>query len=168
MVGAAKGDDGRDVGLGDAEEAGEFTLEVEEGALGGGFFVEMAEGAGEEVVEFGGGVVGFGGEFEKFDKIGGECEAGVVAAEAVAGVMESGFTEGMEFAFCAACEGDFAVEEKIQHAGEVAFGSECAFGDGFDFAVVEGEPSDDEAGVAEACFAKENGAGGFQILWDDE
>ena len=172
MVGAAKGDDGGGVGLGDAEVAGEFALEVEEGALGGGFFIEVGEGAGEEVVEFGGGVVVFGGEFEEFYEVGGECEAGVVAAEAVAGVAEADFAEGMEFGFFAAGVGDFAVEEEVEDACEWAFGAECAFGDGFDFPVIESEPGDDEAGVAESRFAEEDGACGFQFCgmtngWDE-
>ena len=153
MVCAAKGDDGSDIGLRDAEQAREFALEVEEGALGGGFFVEVIEGTGEEVVEFGGWVVGLCGEFEEFDEVGGECEAGVVAAEAVAGVAEAGFAEVVEFGFCAAREGDFAVEEKIEDSCEGAFWAECALGDGFDFTVVAGQPGDDEAGVAEPGFA---------------
>ena len=66
------------------------------------------------------GVVVFGGEFEEFDKVGGECESGVVAAEAVAGLAEACFAEGMEFAFRAAREGDFAVEEEIEHTCEGA------------------------------------------------
>ena len=120
MVGAAKGDYWGDFGLGDAEMAGDFTLEMKECALGGGLFVEVGEGAGEEVVEFRCGVVVFGGEFEEFDEIGGECESGVVAAETVAGLAEACFAEGMEFAFRAAREGDFAIKKKIQHTCEGA------------------------------------------------
>ena len=107
-------------------------------------------------------MVGFGDEVEEFGEVGGEANAGVIAAEIFAGIGEGNFAEGVEFRFCAAGEADFAVVEKIERTGEAALGAEGAFGDGLYFAVGEGEPGDDEAGVAEAGFADEDGASGFQ------
>jgi hypothetical protein len=154
--------------MGDTEQPCELALEMKQSTLCGCFFFEMGEGAGEEVVEFGGRMIVLGGEFKEFYKVGCKCEPGVVATDAVAGMAEARFTEGMEFAFCAARKGDFAIEEKIQHTCEGALWAECAFGDGFDFSVFESKPGDDEARITESRFAEEDGAGVFQILWDTE
>ena len=162
MVDASDGDDGGQVGVIDAEVAGEFVFVVEEGAGGGGLFVEMVNGAIEEAEEFGGGVIGFGDEVEELGEVGGETNAWVIATEIFARVGEDGFAQGVEFRFGAAGEADFAVVEKVEQAGEAALRAESAFGDGLYFAVGEGEPGDDEAGVAEAGFADEDGASGFQ------
>ena len=48
MVDAADGDDRGQIRVIDAEMAGEFVFVVEEGARGGGLFVEMMNGAIEE------------------------------------------------------------------------------------------------------------------------
>ncbi len=110
----------------------------------------------------------FGGEFEEFDEIGAKPKPRIVFSQAVARVVQFGFAQGVEFAFRAMHEADFAFKKKIKHACKTALWAECTFGDGFDFAVIESEPGDDETRIAESRFTQENGAGGFQILSDDE
>ena len=143
--------------MGNPEYAGEFVFEVEEGAEGGWGGVEVVEGAGEEVVEVGLGVVGFEGFFEELAAVGGEEDGGVVFAEAFAPVVDLDFAEGVEVAAAGAGDGDFAGEEEVELAGEGAFGAAGTPGDGFDEAAFTGEPVDDEAGVGEAGEPDEDG-----------
>ena len=161
VIHAADGDDGREFGMRDAEHAGEFALEVEQRARLGGILIEKIERAPEQVVQFGRGVLGLGREFDQLDEVRRECDAAVVGAEPGACVAQVGLTERVQVAFCAACDGDVAVEKKIEHAGEAALRTQRSFHDGLQPPVVAREPRDDEARLAEPRFPQQDGFGGL-------
>lgn len=164
MVGATDGDDGRDAGILDAEEAGEFAFKMEHRALRGGLLAEMRERAAKEVEDVGRRVLGSGDVVEQLDEVGGEHHARVVGAEALARVDERTFAERVEFGSRAAGEADLAVEEEVKRAGESALRAQGTLRDGLELAVRGREPRDDEAGVAEANLADQDCRSGFH--WD--
>lgn len=93
MMDTPKCDNRRNLGLCDTQHPCEFTLEVQKCALCGGFLIEVAEGTGQEVVKFRGGVVMFGGEFEEFYEIRAQPEARIVFSQSVASVVQFGFAK---------------------------------------------------------------------------
>lgn len=161
VAGAGEGHDRRGVGILDAEQAGELAFKMKQRPPGCGLFAEMRERAAEKIEKIRRGMFKLGEVVHQFDEVGGECEARVFAAEAVAGIGEGAFAEGVEIGFRAAGKADFAVEKEIKCAGEAAFRAEGALRERLQFAVRGGEPRDDEACVAEADFADENCGCGF-------
>lgn len=111
----------------DAEHAGEFALEVEQRARLGGILIEEIERAPEQVVQFGRGVIGLGREFDQLDEMRRECDAAVVGAEPGACVAQVGLTERVQVAFCAACDGDVAVEKRSSTPAKRLFGRSAPF-----------------------------------------
>lgn len=161
MVRAGERQGSGDAGLGDAEQTGELGLEMDQGALGGGFFVEMGEGALEQIVELLDGVIGLGDRIEELGEISAEGGAVVVEPEVLVRLQQGRFAEGVELAAGAADQRDFAAVEKIEGAGEAALRLARAFGHRFQFAEIAREPGDDEARLGELGFAEEDGGGGF-------
>jgi len=145
----------------DAEEADEFGLEVEEGAECGLAFIEVAEGAEKKVEKLGDGVLGLGDELDELDEIGGELGAEEVGAEAVEGLGDGDFAEGMNIALAAGVIADLFEEEEVKFSGEGAAWAAGAFGGGLEAAVCLGEPGDDPTGIAEAGTAEEDRGGAF-------
>ncbi|MEK0447377.1 MAG: hypothetical protein RLZZ399_2698 [Verrucomicrobiota bacterium] len=97
----------------DSEEADQFGFEVEEGAEGGFFAVEVGEKTMEEIEQFGDWGFGFAGFFDEFDGVGGEEDFGVIGAEAREAVLELGVPEGVEVAGACVLEVEFAEVEEI-------------------------------------------------------
>jgi len=148
----------------DAEVFGQFGFEVAHGAEGwrGGF--EVAECALEEIEDFGFRVVGFDGGFGELAEVGGGHGGGPGFPEGFAPIVDGDFAECVERAAAGFGDGDFAGEEEVEFSGERAFRAASAAGDGFDQAVVSGEPVHDEAGFREFGDAREDGAGGDHCI----
>lgn len=161
MVGAADGDGGAEFRVLDAEQADEFALEMLERAQTRGVVVEVPDRAAEQVEEVGHGVVGFGDEFEQFDKIRGERDALVVAAQAFVRLGQLGFAQGVEFALAAASDADLALEEEVEPAGEAALRLARAFRHGLELPMRGGEPREDEARVGKLGLAEQKGGSGL-------
>ena len=91
--------------------------------------------------------------------IGGEQRAGVIAPQLLAPIVNNHFTQRMKLTFAGLLEDDFATEEKIEFAGELAFGTAGALGYGFDKAVVSRKPMHDKARVSKSRLADDDGVG---------
>jgi len=127
----------------------------------GGSGVNVVEGALEEIVQIGIRVLRFHSHFQKLAAIGGEQGGGVAAAKAFSPVTDGDFAEGVEVAAAGLDDGNLATEKEIELAGEGAFRAAGTFCDGFDEAVVFGEPVDDEAGIRQAGETDDDGLGGL-------
>ena len=105
---------------------------------------------------------GFGGKIEQFDEVGCKGDAGIVAAQVFPRVGKRGLTQSMEIALRTAADRDLALVEEVESAGEAAFRTQRAFGDGLDFAMRRSEPAYNQTRVAVPRFAEQNGGGGIQ------
>ena len=141
----------------DAEQAHEFALEVLERTQARGVFVQVAQSAPEQIVEFADGVLGLGDEFDEFDEIRRERDARVVVAEAIVRLGESDFAQRVQLARAAARVVDFTFKKKVESAGKAALRLARAFRDGLKFAMHGGQPREDEARVGEPGLAQQNG-----------
>lgn len=159
VVGAAEGGDGGDLGVLDAQEADQFAFEVLEGTHGRWVRVEIAEGAAEEIVEFGDGVLWLGDDLDQLDEIGPHGDAAIVLAQAIVWFAEFTLAQGVEVAFAAAGDGDLALEKEVDATGESALGLPGALGERLEFAVVRRQPGEDEAGFGKLGLPEEQGRG---------
>lgn len=126
--------------------------------------IDVIERALEEIMQSGIRMLRLYGQFEKLATIGGEESGGVAAAEIFAPVADSDFTKHMQIAAAGADHRNFAAEEEIEFSGKWAFRTTRAFCDGFDEAVVFGEPVDDQTGIRQAGEADDDGLSGLHGL----
>ena len=159
MVSAVDRDGGGDLVVADAEQAGEFGLEMEERSARCGIGVQESDRAQEEVVKLRCRVVGFGDEFEEFDEICGHRDALVVRAQSLVRFAQDCFAEHVQFASPTARKLNLAIEEQVEHAGKAALRAASAFGHGLDEAVPGREPGDDEARFGELRLAHQQCGG---------
>lgn len=91
--------------------------------------------------------------------VGGEQCAGVIAPQLLAPIVNDHFTQRVKFTLAGLLKDDFATEEKIEFAGELAFWPAGALGHGFDEAVILRKPMHDEARVSKSRLADDDGVG---------
>ena len=131
-----------------AVEARELTLKVMEGAQARIFFLDVIEGAGEEVVDFGLGALRFGDFFDHRRKVRGDEGIGIMQAELWSIRQNGALAEGVKVPRFAGGPGNFCGEKKIDLPGKTAGAAACTFRDGIDEPVLESPPADDGAGVS--------------------
>ena len=146
----------------DPKQSGQLRFKVEQRLAGGRFRVRERQSASQQVVELWRRMIGLCREIQELDKVRRERNSTVFAAKVFPGIQDGRFPQGMQVAFRAPAEGDLARVKEIERAGKPALRSERAFRDGFDFPMVQGKPSDDEAGVTKPGFAQHDGWGCIQ------
>lgn len=94
--GLEEGEGAVGVGVGDAEELGGLVFKVAQGFEAGVVVVEVKEASAEEVMEFGGGVLGFEEEVEYFAEVAGEEGLWVGLGKGSVPSENVDFAEGVE------------------------------------------------------------------------
>ncbi len=89
-------------------------------------------------------------------KVRGRLQRSIIASQTFMRFDHASFTQNMQVSPAAARNGEIANAEHIRLAGQRAFEASDAFCHGLEFAILAGEPGQDQAGIAKAHLAQHN------------
>lgn len=118
VIDASDRHDGCQARVVNAEQPGQFALEMEQRTLRARLSAKVVECAPDKVVQLRRRMTGFGREFDEFDEVRRERDPRIIAAEPLAGVAQFRLAKRVKFAFCALCNADLALEEKVENPGK--------------------------------------------------
>ena len=132
----------RVVVVGDAEQPGEFGFEMAERLEAGGRGVEVIERALEQVVQRGIWMLRLDRGFKQLAAVTGQEDGAVVAAQALAPVVDGYLAQRMEVSVAGAIERNFPAEKEVDFSCERTFRPPGSAGYGLHKAMGLSKPMD--------------------------
>src|SRR3954452_253174 len=101
-------------------------------------------------------MIALGANLNQFNKIGGSLRPQIIAPNSGERIFQDDFCERVEIGFAASHDRNFSLKKQIDFSRKRALLATCAFGDCLNAAKRFRAPRNDQTGVAEFSFAKEN------------
>ena len=139
----------RVVVVSDAEQLGEFGFEMVERLEAGRRGIEVIKRALEQVVQRGVRVLRLDRGFKQLAAVTGQEDGAVVAAQALAPVVDGYLAQRMKVSVTGSIKRNFPAEEEVDFSCERAFRPPGSAGYGFHKAMDFSKPMDDQAGFGE-------------------